>query len=785
LEKDKNPKGKTMKCKLHPMCAVAAGLALASVVSAQAPLGTAVTYQGQLKLDGQPVNATADFQFTLWDAESAGNPIGAMSPVDNVTVADGLFTVEVNANNEFGGEAFNGEERWLEIAVRSPSGQGQFTTLAPRQNLTAAPNSLFALNASTATDATLLNGQPAAFYQNASNLDSGTLVDARLDGTYSGLLTLSNVGNAFTGAFSGSGAGLTDLNASSISQGLVAPAFGGTGLDTSATTMGSMLYTGGLGTWRTLDPGADSQVLTLAGGVPTWANGAGFALPYSGSVDFNGSALAVTNSHVNGMAIAGYSTAEGSGFPRPIGVYGESTAINGRGVVGDAPGVSGIGVGGSGGTYGVFGSGLFGVRGVSVADGGRGVYGDASGPGQTYGGYFEATGAGGTGVYGSSSGTGVFGTANAFTGSTYGVYGLNSSSQGTGVFGEATAATGSTYGGRFVSNGNSGTGVSGTGYDGVKGDANGLLGVGVWGTASGTDGIGVYGVASDGSGSNFGGYFVTNSTGTNATGVFGQATAETGTTYGVWGQNNSTSGYGVIGINDRTGNTITYGVYGRSGTEFARGVYGQATAVSGNPVGVLGESNGIGWGLYALGNSGASGVKAFRIDHPDDPANKYLLHYSTESPEVLNAYSGKVMLDGAGEAVVELPHYFAKINKDPRYTLTAVGAPMPMLHVAEEIDEAALSAGENAEPGEAGPLCSFRIAGGAPGGKVSWRVEALRNDRWVQNRGAPVEVEKQGVEKGTYQHPELYNQAPEMGMNYRPESERPSQLTLPDATLRE
>ena len=109
---------------------------------------------------------------------------------------------------------------------------------------------------------------------------------------------------------------------------------------------------------------------------------------------------------------------------------------------------------------------------------------------------------------------------------------------------------------------------------------------------------------------------------------------------------------------------------------------------------------------------------------------------------------------------------------------------MPMLHVAEEIDEAALSAGARAEPGEAAPVCSFRIAGGKPGAKVSWRVEALRNDRWVQRRGAPVEVEKQGLEKGSYQHPELYGQPPEMGMNYHPEHERPSPATPPEVTPR-
>jgi len=283
--------------------------------------------------------------------------------------------------------------------------------------------------------------------------------------------------------------------------------------------------------------------------------------------------------------------------------------------------------------------------------------------------------------------------------------------------------------------------------------------------------------------------------------VFGLATAAGGGTYGVFGQSNSTDGRGVYGLATAATGGGAYGVFGQSNSTDGRGVYGLATAATGNNYGGRFESSstsGIGvfgwayagsgtvygvfgqgsvapggYGVYAAGDMGASGTKPFRIDHPDDPANQYLLHYAAESPEVINFYSGKATLDAAGEAVVELPHYFARINKDPRYTLTAVGAPMPMLHVAEEIDEATLSAGATAEPGEAAPTCSFRIAGGAPGAKVSWRVEALRNDRWVRQRGAPVVVEKEGLEKGTYQHPELYGQPVELGMNYIPERERP------------
>ena len=103
---------------------------------------------------------------------------------------------------------------------------------------------------------------------------------------------------------------------------------------------------------------------------------------------------------------------------------------------------------------------------------------------------------------------------------------------------------------------------------------------------------------------------------------------------------------------------------------------------------------------------------------------------------------------------------FAKIKKTPSYQLTAVGVAMPMVHLAEEINEAALKTGEQAGPSVAAPVCSFRIAGGVAERKVSWRVEALRNDLRMRLHGAAVEVDKTGSEHGKYQHPEYYGQPP-------------------------
>ncbi len=322
---------------------------------------------------------------------------------------------------------------------------------------------------------------------------------------------------------------------------------------------------------------------------------------------------------------------------------------------------------------------------------------------------------------------------------------------------------------------------------GVRGEANTSLsgGTGVLGVVTGTGGFGVRGEAEGGYGGYFlaegpgdtgvyasggfnGGVFVADNSGGRGIAAFNNATSGS-TAYGVYGVTASTTGRGVMGVGDSESGA-NVGVEGLTSSTTGRGVLGRAfNAGAGISYGVYGStssSSATAYGVYASGPLGASGTKSFRIDHPDDPANKYLLHYAAESPEVINFYSETATLDERGEATVELPAYFAKINTKPRYQLTPIGAPMPMLHVAVEIDAAALAAGAKAGPSDPAPVCSFRIAGGAPGGRVSWRVEAVRNDLWMRIRGAPVEVQKEGPELNTYQHPEFYGQPPERSMNY-------------------
>ena len=111
-------------------------------VGIQALMGTAFTYQGQLKKAGNPVSGTCDFQFSLWDAAGSGSPptggnqIG-ITQTATISVTNGLFTAQI----DFGADAFQGNARWLQIAVKC-AGDVSYTTLSPRQPLTPAPYAL-------------------------------------------------------------------------------------------------------------------------------------------------------------------------------------------------------------------------------------------------------------------------------------------------------------------------------------------------------------------------------------------------------------------------------------------------------------------------------------------------------------------------------------------------------------------------------------------------------------------------------------------------------------------
>lgn len=214
---------------------------------------------------------------------------------------------------------------------------------------------------------------------------------------------------------------------------------------------------------------------------------------------------------------------------------------------------------------------------------------------------------------------------------------------------------------------------------------------------------------------------------------------------------------GVEGIIEPTGSGDGYfGVYGQvvggSGTNRAvqgyasggntnYGVVGQAPVGGQNRAGMfLGEGEFTHW----LTKPGGS----FKIDHPLDPANKYLYHSFVESPDMKNIYDGVATLDSDGEVVVELPEWFEALNDEFRYQLTALGASAPGLYIAEEINDN-----------------RFRIAGGHSGLRVSWMVTGIRIDSFAKMYRKPVEEWKSEEEQGKYLHPEAFGLPETMGIN--------------------
>jgi hypothetical protein len=110
-----------------------------------APIGTTFTYQGRLIEDNNAANGLYDFQFKFYDANSNGNKLGPDVNKSQVNVIDGYFTVELDF-----GSVFDGNERWLDIAVR-PGDQNDpnvYTALSPRQVVTPLPYASYVLNSS-------------------------------------------------------------------------------------------------------------------------------------------------------------------------------------------------------------------------------------------------------------------------------------------------------------------------------------------------------------------------------------------------------------------------------------------------------------------------------------------------------------------------------------------------------------------------------------------------------------------------------------------------------------
>mgnify|MGYP001270421183 CR=1 FL=1 len=211
----------------------------------------------------------------------------------------------------------------------------------------------------------------------------------------------------------------------------------------------------------------------------------------------------------------------------------------------------------------------------------------------------------------------------------------------------------------------------------------------------------------------------------------------------------------AITTNDATGSA--YGLYANSSGTSTADIYGVYTAASGtgtgSHIGIYASASGSGtnYAGFFSGNVHVNGTLSksagsFKIDHPQDPENKYLSHSFVESPDMKNVYDGTVILDSEGRATITLPGYFEALNKDFRYQLTSIGAYAP-IYIDQEISNN-----------------QFSIAGGTSGMKVCWQVTGSRKDPYAVQHPIIVEEDKPQNERGKYLNPELYNEPGDKGI---------------------
>ncbi|MFO0837233.1 MAG: hypothetical protein U1D55_01810 [Phycisphaerae bacterium] len=754
-----------MRLDTRELAAVLAA-ATCGLATAQTPLNSAFLYQGQLRETGIPAAGTYDMQFRLFDAATLGGQVGATICQDDVTPVGGLFSVAL----DFGSTLFDGNARWLEVGVRADATAGNctvgpYTVMATRQPITAAPYALYALNGghwsangsaiynSNAGNVGIGDSNPLAFLHvgpehlalGPADLHSEDVIIAGGDGVL-GIYSdaAGGAGNGSAIALGEIGAGLTDkwgifrdTNAAGadlhISYG-VDPDFAA-----NSKMMTFDAATGGVGI-GTSSPGARLHVAGGRGMFDDGINvGTSIASPYK--------VLAINDTD---HAIYGKVEADSGAFG--YGVYGQSdSSSGGGGVFGIAP--------------------VYGVRGHA----------------------FGATGTarGGEFTSDSTGGEGIFGYASASTGTNYGVRGRTDSPNGfagyfegrgyfSGLVGLGTNAP--SYRLQVQENTpvneamyvrNSGAGRAATFESLTAGGVSAVVcykhsgaalqvlsDLSAAGTIAGDVPLAVGG-GSDTSAAGGGFLVLGSTTGTNVSFDNNEILARNNGVAATLALNAEggnvnilQSGTGNVGIGTASPSLAKLEidvanqrcVYGTNNSTTLASAYFQN--LGSGPAGVFDGSVTV---IGSLSKSSGS----FRIDHPLDPANKYLYHSFVESPDMKNLYDGVVVTDERGYATIAMPSWFEALNRDFRYQLTVIdagdSAEFALAKVVQEITDR-----------------QFKIRTSRGGVKVSWQVTGTRQDAWAEAHRIPVEQDKPGHERGKYQHPELYGLPAEMGLGPLP-----------------
>ena len=285
-----------------------------------------------------------------------------------------------------------------------------------------------------------------------------------------------------------------------------------------------------------------------------------------------------------------------------------------------------------------------------------------------------------------SGGDGVFGQSN--TG--YGIHGCSATTFG--VYGESKATSGFASGVYGISQ--AGTGVSGNTVSGL----GGVYGSAATGTAGAFDSIGGYGLAVSGGG-NIVALF--NRSGTSNPQIINesvfQGSADFGRAIVAVSQGTNAHSLALAATATGPGGAAYFGTDSASITPaltVTSGATGAQAALFNGAVQVIG--------------SFSSSNKYFKIDHPLDPANRYLYHSVIESPEMMTMYTGNVTTDKSGSATAALPSYFEALNTDFRYQLTVIGQ-FSQAIVEQEVRDN-----------------QFVIRTDKPNVRVSWQVTGVR-----------------------------------------------------------
>ena len=711
-----------------------------SAEHASATVPTRMSYQGFLEDGGLPVTGSRNLYFVLFGTPAYQDSIWSEGH-PSVTVDRGVFNVELGSIRPLTAAIANSAYLYLETRVNG-------TALSPRKRLDSVPYALVSMRADS-----------AAYAENAAHAATADMATFAEHAAYADSAGVGG-GGGIDPNWEAIGAIIHNLNHGNVGIGTSAPTRKLHVVTTSANP--AVLIENGSGTGLNVTSagaGGTAIVASAMGeGAAIWANGAGGVGVFGGADHLSGTTIGVS----------GYAAG-----PDGRGVYGQvvSTTGSSTGVLGEASSSTGYGVAGK--NLATSGSGA-GVYGTSAGTSGSGVYGSSTGSagfgvigsGASAGVFGTATNFSGRGVRGEGQGTGVYGAATGSGG--WGVYGTASGLNGFGLFGSAASGTGvygsGFTGGYFTTTGNSSSahavsvvsssedaaavsivasGVAATALYAEASNTGTLYGYGGYFLCASDDGTAVFGNATSSTGtgnSSYGGFF--QSSGADGAGVYGRSDAAAGNAPGVQGAHMATANLGTGVRGDGNFRGVAGYTYGSDVSANHYGLYGYASGgTAGTNYGVYGFAGGgaTHYAGYFSGDVHVTGTLSkaagsFRIDHPLDPANKYLQHSFVESPDMMNVYNGNAILDGSGQATVLLPDYFETLNRDFRYQLTCVGGFAPV-YVADKVN------GNR-----------FRIAGGTPGLEVSWQVTGIRQDAYAKAHPIQVEVDKPQMERGTYLH---------------------------------